>query len=754
MEDVKGEMKDAKASGQERRTRGARHADKKTANASQLQRVRTAAMQAERDAFNAGWEQGRAKLEAQHAQDALARDLRDQPAQQGHGARERALRQGFEAGRDRLEAKLEFAGWRTRMERAAPGGAAWPGYGTASRRCPTCQWRKFMGTGSWGGAAAGSVLHLDVKGENVLVFDKGNGLEAKLGDWGHAVFVGADSTVVQPGWGTPAFRAPEMEGAAPVASAAADVFSVGAMVYDLLLLRPTADKARVEVGPELGVWGPVVEACTRLDPAQRCTLHELATYLAHYAAELGGCGAASPSGTLYPTWDPVAAGGAQSSEGPQPSSVIWSAMAQLAERATYTAAAVVAMFFLAAAPAAAITTNAPAVGDGWYRGRGTFYGGPESFLSNFGDRGPAPEYGFGNILFPSCGYFNQQGTGAVSYSNEIFPRDAVAALANNDPDYPGSCGRCYEIRCHTGPVIANGTSVYRTDGGYNMFARAPNALDEFGRRFPGNPLMSEREAYVRCWNNTDGTAPTHFITITDNCPCVQYSGAEGSGSANQTGTNPPCCGDIYHFDLSYWAFQNLAHPLYGIMMLDFRPVDCSTRRALTFLPGFINNTVYGDRVETGWAWFPYRQSATQFWAGGQGLGGSNATCLTLDGNGGGLTFACRSCAAASNSPFASASALQLWVRSTSGGGSSAVVPPLRVSIGDYDNKRYCSSVTLQSLTPTQTRGAYSQFSIPLSSFNCPFPVSQASQIGIENADGSSSSFCLDNIVLSNGAASS
>lgn len=25
----------------------------------------------------------------------------------------------------------------------------------------------------------------------------------------------------------------------------------------------------------------------------------------------------------------------------------------------------------------------------------------------------------------------------------------------------------------------------------------------------------------------------------------------------QTGTNPPCCGDIYHFDLSYWAFQNV-----------------------------------------------------------------------------------------------------------------------------------------------------------------------------------------------------
>ena len=59
----------------------------------------------------------------------------------------------------------------------------------------------------------------------------------------------------------------------------------------------------------------------------------------------------------------------------------------------------------------------------------------------------------------------QQGASGVTYADEVFPRDAVAALANNDPDYPGSCGRCYEVRCHTGPVIANGTSIYRTDEG-------------------------------------------------------------------------------------------------------------------------------------------------------------------------------------------------------------------------------------------------------------------------------------------------
>ncbi len=59
----------------------------------------------------------------------------------------------------------------------------------------------------------------------------------------------------------------------------------------------------------------------------------------------------------------------------------------------------------------------------------------------------------------------QQGSNAVTYADEVYPRDSIAALANNDPDYPGSCGRCYEVRCHTGPIISNGTSVFRTDQG-------------------------------------------------------------------------------------------------------------------------------------------------------------------------------------------------------------------------------------------------------------------------------------------------
>lgn len=73
--------------------------------------------------------------------------------------------------------------------------------------------------------------------------------------------------------------------------------------------------------------------------------------------------------------------------------------------------AVLALLALAA-NAQRTTTHAPDVeGDGgWRRGRATFFGGEERFLSNFPDRGPPPEYGFGNIRYGSCGYYEQVGT--------------------------------------------------------------------------------------------------------------------------------------------------------------------------------------------------------------------------------------------------------------------------------------------------------------------------------------------------------
>jgi len=62
------------------------------------------------------------------------------------------------------------------------------------------------------------------------------------------------------------------------------------------------------------------------------------------------------------------------------------------------------------------------------------------------------------------------------------------------------------------------------------------------------------------------------------------------------------------------------------MMLDFRPVDCATQQPLTFLPGFANQTIYGDRLESGWSFEPYRQSYSSFWSPAAGVDGRNATC--------------------------------------------------------------------------------------------------------------------------------
>jgi hypothetical protein len=64
---------------------------------------------------------------------------------------------------------------------------------------------------------------------------------------------------------------------------------------------------------------------------------------------------------------------------------------------------------------------------------------------------------------------------------------------------------------------------------------------------------------------------------------------------------------------SFWAFEKLAHPLYGTQMLDFRPVDCYTKQPFTtFLPGFVNETIYGDRVESGWSYNVYASNQNQF----------------------------------------------------------------------------------------------------------------------------------------------
>lgn len=49
------------------------------------------------------------------------------------------------------------------------------------------------------------------------------------------------------------------------------------------------------------------------------------------------------------------------------------------------------------------------------------------------------------------------------------------------------------------------------------------------------------------------------------------------------------------------------------MMLNFRPVDCYTKQPFTdFIPGYVNETIFGDRVESGWSNSVYGSDQNQF----------------------------------------------------------------------------------------------------------------------------------------------
>lgn len=86
---------------------------------------------------------------------------------------------------------------------------------------------------------------------------------------------------------------------------------------------------------------------------------------------------------------------------------------------------------------------------------------------------------------------------------------------------------------------------------------APDLVDTEGRSWPGVPDTINQTIY---WTQCRNENETITVTTIDSCPCKYIGGREQS----------LCCGPIDHFDLSFWAFNKLAHPLYGLMMLEYR----------------------------------------------------------------------------------------------------------------------------------------------------------------------------------------
>ncbi|KAK9817073.1 hypothetical protein WJX72_009058 [[Myrmecia] bisecta] len=356
---------------------------------------------------------------------------------------------------------------------------------------------------------------------------------------------------------------------------------------------------------------------------------------------------------------------------------------------------------------------------GWRNGRATFYDGPAYFTNAYISRGVGA---FGTVIYGSCGYFEtRDGAAEPTYQDLAFGPVNVAALADVDPDYPGSCGRCYEVRCKPGLVPGNGSQPQPVDIHSPNYLAGVNSTvkDTYGRSYPGNAAEAQGFNDVDCWNAST------VVHIVDNCPAFQNK----SGGLNQ---QQVCNSDTYHFDLSFYAFEQLAHPIYGSMGLEFRPMDCYTNTPFNFtggaggpyfvnttgfLPGYINSTIYGDRVETGWSWNPYYLHSSEFWRPGAGVNGSNATCVTVatraqynqpGTGGGGLTFTCRECSKPGYQPFGVNNQLQFWVRSNSSGIPSdpreqtypkGSLPNLSVSLNNADNGQSCNAAPHLASTP-------------------------------------------------------
>jgi hypothetical protein len=58
------------------------------------------------------------------------------------------------------------------------------------------------------------------------------------------------------------------------------------------------------------------------------------------------------------------------------------------------------------------------------------------------------------------------------------------------------------VRCKSGLVYANGTTIFNTTSGYNLPAHAPNATDDYGRTCARMLLLSclrQWKSFPTCW---------------------------------------------------------------------------------------------------------------------------------------------------------------------------------------------------------------------------------------------------------------
>lgn len=275
----------------------------------------------------------------------------------------------------------------------------------------------------------------------------------------------------------------------------------------------------------------------------------------------------------------------------------------------------------------------------WTAATATYFDAPPEFRQRI-------PHNFGTLFTGACGFTDQPFQQYQSDESLVFPREQYAAIGAANPDYLGGvCGRCYEVRCATGLIKhdynASSGSMYIPIMGTPFYKTAPDIKDVRGRSFPG--ILSDRFIGAKCWNDTGSI----LVRIGDTCPCNRPEA--------QGGRNEACCGPNPHLDLSYWAFSQLAHPLYGNMVVYYRPVDCKTQQPLSAsgpknpsgVLGGATSVVYDSGLVPGWGvtlnnatWANWTNPADGTQAGLGGSGGRVAACATLQPKLGVMSWQC------------------------------------------------------------------------------------------------------------------
>lgn len=277
--------------------------------------------------------------------------------------------------------------------------------------------------------------------------------------------------------------------------------------------------------------------------------------------------------------------------------------------------------------------------------------------------------------------------------------------------------------------------------------------DTQGRKWLGNPWEKEGLQGALCWGNE-----TTWVRIVDSCPPNPLS--------------PWCKADstVFHFDMSYWAFEKLAHPLYGVMPIRFRPVDCDTKKPFVVLksnptepttnvvdpseattsltPGFISKElVYEKGLRAGWTMFTWLNGYQLLSVHGAAEAPTappkkkeSPACASLL-PGGGMRFACRGCQEKGYQPFLNATYVSFRVKADNSVMKFPSTPPksipplkaylIRAGTGGAE-ENYCGEAFLRDWPETKnatlTSGAamaaegWHQFDIPISKFMCNSPT--------------------------------